>query len=269
MSSGIDPAVNGWSFSTADYVVNSLTSEWVYPERPVKAKYPDGGITKERTLAGLIWRIGGSIQGSGLTPNTDVRDNIALLLSKIRGTDREKKVRLDLHNDGHYYGQFIGKITAPIRRGEGQFNLSLEFHCDDPFRRADTIIAVNETPTSSDTTVQLTNGTSADFAGNAPRIPVVLDLGGGWSASDIVRILNTTTGDRFEYIVPQTLTASESLVLDGETNEVLIGSEVVMEGVSGNFPYLRGGVNNTFDFAGTTTGQLQQYTFSFWDRFMF
>lgn len=261
----LDPQFNGWAFSGAGFTTTDVEFQLAYPERAQKAVQVDGGVAQEGALHGRIIRLSGKLVG---TSTTDVRDKFGSLIKRLRGTDRQKKGRLDIHGDGHYYAQLVSSIPARLLPGQLAWQVQLEFFADDPFRRTNTVKAISETPTAGTPTVTISNGAGLDFAGDAPRMPVVLDCNTGWQAGNVLRLVNQLTGARFEYVVKNNLTVSQSLVIDGETHEILEADTVTMEGVAGVFPYLRGGADNIWDFTGTTAARLGvPYIFTFWDRY--
>lgn len=257
----LDPKFNGWAMSNAGLVVNRGSMQLSYPTREQKSVEADWGVTHEVTLAGRKIKLSGTIAAA---TNTLALTNWSTLLKRTRGAgDRVKKGQLDIYDNGHWYAQAVGAWGFDIIPGEGKARVTMDFFADDPFRR-DGLKILTDTPTPTDPTFTVTLTT--DFSGDAPRIPMVWNLGVGWQKDELVRVLNTTTNEYFEHVVSRNLGVSESLVIDGEVYEVLEGDTVAMEGTSGAFPYLRGGITNQFDF--TDTDRLSiQYATTFWDRF--
>lgn len=255
-----DPTFNGWPFSSVDLVVSSISSTLVYPARPAKAAMPDQGISSEATLAGRSFRMGGKITAAS---ESDLSTKWGTLLKRTRGAgDRTKKGQLDVTGTGHFLAQAVGSWGFAKDKGQSNAVVSLEFYADDPWLRK-TLRTVSETLSGGDKIIALIFASS--FTGDAPRMPAILNLGGGWQKDELLRVNNSVTGEWFEHVVSRNLTASEDLVVDGEAFEVLEGSQVAMSGTSGTFPYVRGGVTQNLDFEGSS--RLQGYDVIFWDRF--
>lgn len=256
----IQPLFDGYAFTDANFVVSELRSEASFEGRPKKAVLADAGALPEVTLSGRRILMKGRIAG---TPSTTARVYLRDLMANLRGSDRTTKGQLDLYGDGHWWAQLHGRPVMQWVEGDDSVNLTLEFYAEDPFRRNNSMISVTATPGS---TMDITFGASQDFLGDAPRIPLVINCGPGWSAGDVVRIHNTTAGWRFEKTVVNALSASQDLIINGERCHVTEGNEVVAEGVvCTSYPYVSGGQTNTLDFTGTTT--LQSTTCEFFDRF--
>lgn len=264
---GLDPKFNDWNFNAnAGLVITNAELDWEHSTKSEKSLSQEGGIAPEGTLGTLKIRLSGSMIG---TSATDVRAKWGALLKNLRGVDRIKKGRLDLHGDGHYFCQLVGATPVPIIEGDGNAKVALEFEADEPFRRANTVTTYQEQLSISDPWIIVANPTT--FTGDAFRIPIVLKPPTGltWTKGDLIRVQNLTVGWRFDHVLTQNLAAGKQIILDGEVGEVLEDGVSVGEGNSGQGLYLRGGVTNTIYFGGTKLSNLSgMWAVEFFDRFM-
>lgn len=264
---GLDPKFNDWNFNdNAALVVNEAEFNYGHSAKGSKSILAEGGVVPEGTMDTLKIRLSGVLIG---TSNTDVRAKWGAVLRNLRGTDRIKKGRLDLHGDGHYWCQLVGATPVPIIEGDGKARVSLEFEADEPFRRLNTITTYSEVVSISDPYLILVAPTT--ITGDAFRIPFALKPPTGltWAKGDVIRVQNLTVGWRFEHALTQALASGKQIILDGETTEVLEDGVPVGEGNSGQGLYLRGGITNTIFLGGTKPGNLAgSWTVEFYDRFM-
>ena len=259
---------NGWNLQTnAGVHIGSYSLSHEKQARGQKSVGPDRGATPEITFGVTKIRLSGTIHGDPATGNADadVRDKFGLLMKNLRGVDRIQKGKLSVHGDStHYFCQLTGSPTFQLIKGEGVASVVLEFTLDDPFRRSDSVFSEGRVVTSSNPIELITFG--SDFDGDAMRIPLILNLGGGWQKGELLRVFNSTTGVRFEHVCSQNLGASQEIVIDGEEYLVTENGQKVGEGNAGQFPYLRGGITNSFDFSGSD--RFGTFIFEFIDRFM-
>ena len=263
----INPTFNGVALSTAGFISTRVSVQFRTEAKGEKALIADAGVVPEGTLGTFVIRLTGTMTAA---TNAAARDNWALLLKTLRGTDRVKKGRLDLHGDGyHYFCQLVDATPVDVIAGEGNTSTSLTFEADEPYRRANSLVTYSEVVSVSDPTLVLNFGSA--FSGDAWRIPIVVKptTGVAWAKNDVVRVFNSTVGWRFEHVLTQALSAGQALVLDGEVGEVLENGSPVGEGNSGGGLYIRGGVTNTITFSGTTSSRLTgSWTVEFYDRFV-
>jgi hypothetical protein len=264
---GLDPSFNDWNFFTnVVCIITQAEFDYSHSTKGQKALIADGGIVPEGTMDTLHIRLNGTITG---TSASDVRSKWGTLLKNLRGTDRVKKGRLNLHGDGHYFCQLVGATPVPIIEGDGNARVSLEFEADEPFRRSNSIISYSEIMSVSDPYIIVAN--PGTFTGDAFRIPFVLKPPTtlAWTKGDVIRVQNLTVGWRFEHVLSQDLAVGKQVTLDGETMEVLEDGVPIGEGNSGGGLYLRGGVTNTIALIGTKTTKLAgAWSVEFFDRFM-
>ncbi len=255
-----DPQFNDWAFSNAGLTINRLSKRQSVQARPANAIAIDGGVSSEMLYGHGQIQMGGVIIGDDAA---DAQDKLGELQKRLRGGAGVRRGRLELDSSaGHYYGQLSGDLNAVWLPGDGKIQVDMTFLLDDPFLRTN-ISSVSFTPSGGGPTASVTF--NSHFSGDCPRIPLVLNAGPGWSQGDLLRMHNTTTGERFELVINATLASSVDLIIDSENHEVREGNNVGAQVQSGQFPYLRGGVTNTFDFTGTDfTGN--QFSFVFWDR---
>lgn len=263
----IDPAFNDWNFNAnTNLVTNSVEFDYAHVAKGTKTLIADGGVVPEGTLDTLKIRLGGTMIGSSAA---DVRSKWGALLKNLRGTDRVKKGRLDVHGDGHYWCQLVGATPVPIVEGDGKAHVTLEFEADEPYRRLNAITTYSEVVSVSDPYLIVASPTT--ITGDALRIPFALKppTSLSWSRGDVIRVQNLTVGWRFEHVVSQSLAVGKAITLDGETGEVIEDGVPIGEGNSGQGLYLRGGVTNTLFLGGTKVSNLAgSWSIEFWDRFM-
>lgn len=267
MGSGIEPKFNDWAFSNAGFVDTRASVQFRTEVKGEKALIADAGVVPEGTMGTLVIRLTGTISAA---TNAAARDDWSLLLKNLRGTDRVKKGRLDLHGDGyHYFCQLVDATPFEVIAGTGNLSATLVFECDEPYRRANTLVTYSEVVSVSDPVLVLNYGSA--FSGDAWRIPIVIKptTGVAWAKNDMVRVYNSTIGWRFEHVLTQALSVGQPLVLDGEVGEVLENGAPVGEGNAGGGLYIRGGVTNTLTFSGTTLSRLTgSWTVELYDRFV-
>lgn len=253
---------NGWALDgTNGIIVDAIDFGRNEDTTPQKSAVADHGTIAEPTQGGLTIAIGGSIIG---TSESDLRSKIGALLKNTRGTDRIKQGQLALYTDRHWWAQRIGNVGITPRAGSANASFSMTFFAADPYSRANSISTVVETPALSNPTVSFDFG--SDFSGDAWRIPLVITTTYAWARGDLLRIYNSTVGWRFEKIIENAISSGQSLVVDGELFEVTESGSVSGPGISGTFPYLRGGTTNVLTFSGST--RFGSTSFSFYDRYL-
>lgn len=220
--------------------------------------HPFAGSATQGRYEGRRITVAGTIGG---TSQSDLRDSFSLILEQLGGVDGNRFGRLDLYGDGYYWAQLEGSPTL-TPTGPATASLLIQFFAADPWRRASSLVTKTATPTSPNFEISLTHG--LDFSGNAPRIPLRINLGQGWQKDELVRIESTTVGWVFEHVVTQDLTG-KTLFIDGDDHEVLEDGVAVYEAVSGAFPWIIGSTGNTLDFTGCD--RKQSFTLEFWDRY--
>ena len=258
---GIDPKWNTVALSDYNFIASPLSFQFVHPTRPLNAAMPDGGVSSEATLGPATITMGGEIAETTIDTAWDSYGEL-MKLFRTSG-DRAKKGQLQPFGGAyHWYCQLTDRSTFTPMQAEGRAQVSFTFVADDPFRRANSKIVKTATPAS---TVTIDHSSSGDFQGDAPRMPLTLNMGSGWASGNLIRLLNSTTGQRFECTVSAAITASEEIVINGDEHLIYEGTRIAMAKVAGGFLYVAGGMDNVIDFTGTTT--LQSTTFEFWDRY--
>lgn len=255
-------AFDGWDFKSHDVIVDTLDLELEESAEPAKSAMPDRAASPEASSSGLRITLGGTISAASGSP-ADLHAKYRELLAHTRGVDRLKRGQLEVYAGLHYWAQRLGTGRFSFAQGTPSLSWSLTFYADDPSSRAMSETVLVDTTSTSDPTVSVDFGT--DLLGNATRIPLVLTSALPWVAGEVLRVENAIAGWRFEKVLERTIGAGEQLVVDGELHECLEGGEPAASGIAGTFPYLRGGVTNVLDFAGSD--RHGAITVSFVDRY--
>jgi hypothetical protein len=250
---------DGWAFSAANFTATSITLDIQEPANPQKSVGVDGSAVPEATASGASIRISGQIAGSS---ESDLSDNIQALLRNTTGNNRSNKGRLSVRSGYHYWCARQGGLSFDRPPGQYQASLSMSFFSQEPWMRAATLIQLSKASSSSFT---IAYGSGGDFDGDARRMPLRINAGGGWSQGETFYIENTTAGWSFSKTLVSTLASGEDLVIDSEQGTCWEGERISNARVNGQFPYILGGSTNTLD--ASSSDNTPTLNVDFWDRY--